>query len=202
MPGRSRCPWRTCRRSSTRSSSPFRRSQVRLAPHPACEIRAQHRRPLLSHHHRHSTDLIPGTRGDAFMLTFKTSPFTTIESPISSKVLPVQTCPRAAETELPRDNALWAVVLAGGESVRLRSLMSRLYGDARPKQYAALLDSRTLLNHTLDRVSLLVPPERTVVVTVQNHDRYIAGDFEGPAGPHVLWQPENQIGRASCREQE
>ena len=48
----------------------------------------------------------------------------------------------------------WAVVLAGGEGVRLRALVSRIYGDDRPKQYAALLDSRTLLRQTLDRVSL------------------------------------------------
>jgi mannose-1-phosphate guanylyltransferase len=125
------------------------------------------------------------------MLTLKRSPLTTIE-PTFSTAPAVETSPRAAEADVPRDNALWAVVLAGGEGVRLRSVMSRLYGDTRPKQYAALLDSRTLLNHTLDRVSLLVPPERTVVVTMQNHDRYIAGDFEGPAGPHVLWQPENR----------
>src|SRR5262245_1700519 len=133
------------------------------------------------------------------MLTMlKKSPLTTLERETPS----VETSPRAVEIDAPSDHTLWAIVLAGGEGVRLRSLVSRLYGEARPKQYAALLDSRTLLNHTLDRVSLLVPRERTVIVTMQNHDRYIAGDFEGPAGPHVLWQPENQIGRASCREQE
>jgi len=126
------------------------------------------------------------------LTTLKTSPLTTIEPHTYSKAPAVETAPRAVDIDAARNNALWAIVLAGGEGVRLRPLVSRLYGDARPKQYAALLDSRTLLNHTLDRVSLLVPPERIVVVTMQNHDRYIAGDFEGPAGPHVLRQPENR----------
>ena len=65
---------------------------------------------------------------------------------------------------------LWAIVLAGGEGVRLRSLTRRLYGDDRPKQYAALVGARSLLRQTLDRVSLLIPPERTVVVTLASHE--------------------------------
>ena len=31
---------------------------------------------------------------------------------------------------------VWAVVLAGGEGMRLRELTRHLYGDERPKQYA------------------------------------------------------------------
>ena len=42
---------------------------------------------------------------------------------------------------------LWAIVLAGGEGVRLRSLTRRLYGDDRPKQYAALVGARSLGRH-------------------------------------------------------
>ena len=100
--------------------------------------------------------------------------------------------PCAAEVERDATPSVWAIVLAGGRGVRLRPLVTRIYGDARPKQYAALLDSRTLLRHTLDRVALLVPPERTVVVTMRDHDRYIAGELDGPSHPHVLWQPEDR----------
>src|SRR5262249_60178228 len=56
---------------------------------------------------------------------------------------------------------LWAVVLAGGEGMRLRPLTRHLYGDERPKQFAAVVGARSLLRQTLDRVGLLVPPERT-----------------------------------------
>jgi mannose-1-phosphate guanylyltransferase len=89
------------------------------------------------------------------------------------------------------DHDLWAIVLAGGEGIRLRPLVSRLYGDQPPKQYAALLDSRTLLRHTLDRVALVAPPERTVVVTMQSHLRYVASEFRGRRAPHVLAQPKD-----------
>ena len=86
---------------------------------------------------------------------------------------------------------LWAVVLAGGQGVRLRSLVSRIYGEERPKQYAALLDSRTLLRQTLDRVALGVPPERTVVVTLERHAHYLAGEGRAEDGPHLLRQPKD-----------
>ena len=125
------------------------------------------------------------------LTTFNASSLRSIRPSIKAAGLPIiKTSPCAVERE-PDDDGLWAVILAGGDGIRLRPVVSRMYGDDRPKQYAALLDSRTLLNHTLDRAALLVPPERTVIVTMQHHDRYLAGDFEEPTGPHVLWQPEN-----------
>ena len=84
---------------------------------------------------------------------------------------------------------LWAVVLAGGEGIRLRSVTRRLYGEDRPKQYAALVGARSLLRQTLDRVGLLIPPERTVVVTLASHARYVESELRGSQRPHVLAQP-------------
>ncbi len=40
---------------------------------------------------------------------------------------------------------LWAIVLAGGEGVRLRPLTRCGCGDDRPKPYAALTGARSLL---------------------------------------------------------
>ncbi len=51
--------------------------------------------------------------------------------------------------------------------MRLLPLTRLLYGEDRPKQYAALLGSRSLFRQTLDRVALAIPPERTVVVTLR-----------------------------------
>lgn len=95
----------------------------------------------------------------------------------------------------PRDPApgrFWAIVLAGGEGVRLRPLVRRLYGDDRPKQYAALVGPRSLLRRTLDRLALVVPPERTVVVTSRAHARYAFGEFAGGPAPRVLVQPQDR----------
>ncbi|MGH7415784.1 MAG: sugar phosphate nucleotidyltransferase [Candidatus Rokuibacteriota bacterium] len=83
----------------------------------------------------------------------------------------------------------WAVVLAGGEGMRLRSLVRQVLGADRPKQYVRLLGPRTLLRQTLDRVSLAIPDERTLVVTVRQHAGYIAEEFSGAAHPRVLAQP-------------
>ncbi|HEV8441241.1 MAG TPA: sugar phosphate nucleotidyltransferase [Methylomirabilota bacterium] len=96
------------------------------------------------------------------------------------------------ESGLGVQSQLWAIVLAGGEGVRLRPLVRRLYGDDRPKQFAALMGSRSLLRQTLDRIRPIVPPDRTVVVTHQRHDRYLAAALDGAAVGRVLAQPEDR----------
>ena len=91
-----------------------------------------------------------------------------------------------------RDGRLWAVVLAGGQGVRLRPLAHLVCGDDRPKQYVPLLGSRTLLAQTLDRVRLGIHMARTVVVTVRGHETYVAPECSGPRAPHVLVQPDDR----------
>jgi dTDP-glucose pyrophosphorylase len=89
--------------------------------------------------------------------------------------------------------SLWAIVLAGGQGIRLRSLTRHVHGDDRPKQFAVLSDNRSLLRQTLDRVALLIPPERTVVVTMAEHLRYVAAELDASGhGPWVLPQPEDR----------
>ena len=46
----------------------------------------------------------------------------------------------------------WAVVLAGGDGVRLQQLTWRLASDGRPKQFCRLLDEHTLLGATRARL--------------------------------------------------
>jgi mannose-1-phosphate guanylyltransferase len=85
------------------------------------------------------------------------------------------------------------VVLAGGKGVRLRGLTRHVYGEDRPKQYAALTGGKSLLRQTLERVSLRIPSGRTVVVTMAAQGAYLATELrhESP-GPHVLRQPEDR----------
>jgi mannose-1-phosphate guanylyltransferase len=87
----------------------------------------------------------------------------------------------------------WAVVLAGGKGLRLSGLTRHVYGEDRPKQYAALAGSKSLLRQTLERVSVRIPPGRTVVVTMAGQASYLAEELrhESPA-LHVLEQPEDR----------
>jgi mannose-1-phosphate guanylyltransferase len=85
--------------------------------------------------------------------------------------------------------SLWAIVLAGGEGTRLRSVTRRLYGQERPKQYAVLSGTKSLLRQTMDRVARLVPPRRTVVVTLASHAGYLAAELADLPGITVLSQP-------------
>src|SRR5277367_3607604 len=88
--------------------------------------------------------------------------------------------------------APWAIVLAGGEGVRLRPLVRQLCGDERPKQFAKIVGSKSLLGHTLERVGLEIPPARTVIVTCRAHSEYMAREFaEAPPHP-VLVQPHDR----------
>jgi mannose-1-phosphate guanylyltransferase len=86
---------------------------------------------------------------------------------------------------------LWVVVLAGGEGVRLRPLTLRICGDDRPKQFAPVLGSRSLLDQTLDRVLPLAPPDRTVVVGMSRHASFLSRLAER-RGVRILLQPSDR----------
>jgi len=104
----------------------------------------------------------------------------------------LSTSVRAAPGSSDRGH-VWAVVLAGGQGIRLRELTRHVYGDDRPKQYAVLTGSKSLLRQTLDRVSRLVPRQRIVVVTMAGHSAYVTAELkhEAPA-PQVLEQPRDR----------
>src|ERR1700685_3678751 len=57
----------------------------------------------------------------------------------------------SGHTKSAPGGALWAVVLAGGQGIRLLPLVRELYGDERPKQFARIVGTKSLLRQTLDR---------------------------------------------------
>jgi len=93
---------------------------------------------------------------------------------------------------LDAEKQAWAIVLAGGQGDRLRPLIRLLYRGDRPKQFAALLGSRSLLRQTLDRIRFLIPAEGTVVVIRQEHERYLTEALGGARVGRLLVQPADR----------
>ncbi|HEY7203969.1 MAG TPA: sugar phosphate nucleotidyltransferase [Methylomirabilota bacterium] len=105
--------------------------------------------------------------------------------------------PLASTPDLRSRGDLWAVVLAGGEGLRMPALIRQLYGVAHPERVAASTGSKSLLRQTLERVTLLVPPERIVVVTHASHVRFLGAELAGLPAVHVLSQPSDRGTAAS-----
>jgi mannose-1-phosphate guanylyltransferase len=64
---------------------------------------------------------------------------------------------------------LWNIVLAAGDGTRLASVVRRLHGDDRPKQFAFLGGPHSLLQETIQRMAAMAAPARTVVVVSERH---------------------------------
>jgi mannose-1-phosphate guanylyltransferase len=90
-----------------------------------------------------------------------------------------------------QDKSRWAVVLAGGDGIRLRSLTRAIAGDERPKQFCALLEDETLLQQTVRRVAGVVRPSRTRVVLTRDHEPYFDSQTKEAETP-VIIQPANR----------
>lgn len=86
---------------------------------------------------------------------------------------------------------VWGVVLAAGEGSRMATLTRALYGRELPKQFAALDGERTLLQQTMDRVGILVPPQRTVVVVGAGYEDLAAEQLVRYPGVEIVTQPVN-----------
>jgi mannose-1-phosphate guanylyltransferase len=85
----------------------------------------------------------------------------------------------------------WAVILAGGDGNRLKSLTRKITGDERPKQFCSVLGTTTLLEETQRRAALEFARERTLYVLNQAHEPYYAGILDGAKTGNLVVQPRN-----------
>ena len=85
----------------------------------------------------------------------------------------------------------WAIILAGGDGSRLRSLTRAIAGDDRPKQFCPILREETLLDQTRRRVSLAVPARRTLLSLTATHKNYYEPLVAGIAAANLVVQPGN-----------
>ena len=86
----------------------------------------------------------------------------------------------------------WALILAGGDGVRLRPVTRQIAGDDRPKQFCALLGRDTLWEETRRRAQLSVAPTRVMSVVTESHERYYAPLLASERLTRVVVQPENR----------
>ncbi|MDE3241365.1 MAG: NTP transferase domain-containing protein [Nitrospirota bacterium] len=85
--------------------------------------------------------------------------------------------------------SLWGVVLAGGEGKRLRGFVRDYLGTDAPKQFCAFLGRRSMVEHTLRRVTWLVPWERLFLVATERHRPYVVSSLGARQAGTVLFQP-------------
>ena len=64
---------------------------------------------------------------------------------------------RAAGMKMARNQHLWGIVLAAGSGERLQPFLRRCGHQHPIKQFCAVTGRRTILQHTWDRLELLVP---------------------------------------------
>ncbi len=91
---------------------------------------------------------------------------------------------------LPRH--LWAVLLAGGDGVRLRGLTERIVGDQRPKQFCPILGPESLLSETRRRLNALFSSDRQAFVLLAAHERHYNNELSDAGDSLVIVQPANR----------
>lgn len=85
-----------------------------------------------------------------------------------------------------------AIVLAGGDGTRLKSLTRRISGFEIPKQFCPVIGSTTLLEQTLSRASLLIDPSRVLTVLTRAHERFYSPILIGAQQRNLVIQPDNR----------
>jgi mannose-1-phosphate guanylyltransferase len=78
-----------------------------------------------------------------------------------------------------------AVIMAGGGGTRFwpRSRAKR------PKQFLSLSGDRSLLQQAQDRLEVLIPPERTWIITSEQHKSQVREQLPHIPGPQIIGEP-------------
>jgi mannose-1-phosphate guanylyltransferase len=85
-----------------------------------------------------------------------------------------------------------AVIRAGGEGARLRSLTHHIMGHALPKQFCPMAIDETLLEQTRSRVALAVSPQSTIIVVTRLLEPHYVHLLNDTHRSRVVAQPRNR----------
>ncbi len=86
----------------------------------------------------------------------------------------------------------WGIILAGGDGTRLQQYVKTKFGEIRPKQYCALIGSRSLLRHTIDRVAPLFSDHHLLTTINAGHTGWAHEDLKDRSLDTVVIQPYNR----------
>jgi len=93
---------------------------------------------------------------------------------------------------ISRRQSCWAVLLAGGDGLRLQSLTRQIAGDSRPKQFCRIFGGRSLLGQTLERIDPIFRGDRTTFVVMKAHEAYYQEDLRLTDESLILAQSQNR----------
>ena len=85
-----------------------------------------------------------------------------------------------------------AVILAGGEGMRLRSLTRKIAGQDIPKQFCPIFGTETLVEQTLGRVALGIEPTLTSIVLTRTYQHLYTPILSGLPSRNLVVQPQNR----------
>ena len=85
----------------------------------------------------------------------------------------------------------WAVILAGGDGTRLRSLTRFICGDNRPKQFCPLFEGSTLLGDTVRRAERSIPTAQILFALTHTHRDFYVQELDGFQAQRIV-QPANK----------
>lgn len=86
----------------------------------------------------------------------------------------------------------YAVILAGGDGNRLKSLTRVITGDERPKQFCPILNNKTLLDLTRKRVELKIKPENVFYSLTEKHENFYQAHLVDINKSNLIVQAENK----------
>jgi mannose-1-phosphate guanylyltransferase len=90
------------------------------------------------------------------------------------------------------DRPVYAIVLAGGEGTRLRSLTTNGLGEPVPKQFCSFGGSGSLLAAARDRAAGIAGHGRVVVVVSRAHRTWWEGELADLPGENLVVQPRGR----------
>jgi mannose-1-phosphate guanylyltransferase len=91
-----------------------------------------------------------------------------------------------------KKNHRWAVVLAGGDGVRLRAFTRLVMGDDRPKQFCSFFGDRSLLTATRERINQRICANNSLFVLVRPHEMFYRPELKKVESNQMVEQPSNR----------